>query len=214
MGSWTQGVLAATGMAVDLATGIGNLVINAQNADANRKLVASQMAALEANLQLQKRAQDIELTMGNPNWRYDQAIKAGFDQLSASQFAGRTAPRISGGVHLLPIKQMEVDAINRTRLASQGLVAGQLFSHGAPGPRRQMVAGRPVFFHEGNRGERVNQWVRDAQSRTLSARTSSYGTWSSNSTQSTSLSGFGHHSPRPLTIGHGGARSVWSSSSV
>uniref|UniRef100_A0AAU7E3N8 Minor structural protein n=1 Tax=Mops bat calicivirus TaxID=3141891 RepID=A0AAU7E3N8_9CALI len=208
MGSWTQGVLASVGLATDLATNIGSLVINAQNADTNRKLAAAQMDAIQRNLELQKRAQDIELTLANPTWRYNKAIEAGYDMTSAMQFAGRTAPRISGGVHLGPVKQLEVDGMARHRLANAGLAAGQLFSHGAPGPRRQIQAGRPVYFHPDNLQDRVQNWVNRLPA-------SSSGTWSSNSTQSTSLSSvFGVHPPRGVTIGHGGAHSVWSSTSV
>lgn len=196
MGSWTQGVLAATGLATDLATGIGSLVINAQNAETNRKLVAAQIDAMQQNLKLQERAQNIEATMGNPTWRYNQAIKAGFDPLSASQFAGKHAPRISGQIHLMPLKQQEVDGINRTHLANAGLLAGQLFTHGAPGPKHNMPF--------------VKQWVNNTAG--MSAASTKYGTWSSRSTTFTGLST--GPVPRPVTIGHAGARSAWSTSSA
>uniref|UniRef100_A0AAU7E365 Minor structural protein n=1 Tax=Chaerephon bat calicivirus TaxID=3141859 RepID=A0AAU7E365_9CALI len=200
MGSWTQGVLAATGLATDLATGIGGLVINAQNAQTNRRLAEAQISAMNENIKLQRRAQDIEFTIGNPMWRYNQAISAGFDTLSAAQFAGKGAPRISGMVHLMPLKQLEVDGINRTHLASAGLLAGQLFTHGAPGPKHNM----PFSRLQAGQGP-----LRSGSIAKVSAK---YGTWSSQSTVSTTLSA--GPSPRPVTIGHAGARRTWSTSSA
>uniref|UniRef100_A0AAU7E2Y4 ORF2 protein n=1 Tax=Chaerephon bat calicivirus TaxID=3141859 RepID=A0AAU7E2Y4_9CALI len=200
MGSWTQGVLAATGLATDLATGIGSLVINAQNAQTNRRLADAQILAMNENIKLQRRAQDIELTIGDPMWRYNKAISAGFDTLSAAQFAGKGAPRISGMVHLTPLKQLEVDGIHRTHLANAGLLAGQLFTHGAPGPKQNM----PFSRLQAGQGLSRSSSIASASSR--------YGTWSSQSTASTALSA--GPTPRPVTIGHAGVRRTWSTSSA
>lgn len=130
MGSWTTGALGVAGLAGDLAGTVGNLVLGAQANNINDKLANTQLAILQANLQLQQQALQQSLDWNNPGKRVEMALQAGFDPISARQIAGAGFVHMQGGVAMGPVRAVEAANLRATNLAHQGLVAGQAFTHG------------------------------------------------------------------------------------
>lgn len=97
MGSWTTGALGAAGLIGDLAGTVGNLVLGAQANNINDKLANTQLAILQANLQLQQQALQQSLDWNDPGKRVEMALQAGFDPISARQVAGAGFVHSGGG---------------------------------------------------------------------------------------------------------------------
>lgn len=148
MGSWTTGTLGAIGLAGDLAVNVGNLVLGAQNTEFNHKLADLQAQALQLNLQLQKDSLNLSKEWNDPTARYEKALKAGYDPISARQLAGGGFVHFSGGVAMHPIKSADAINLKYSNMADQGLTAGRAYTNGVGRTTRPTDFYHSAWLHQ------------------------------------------------------------------
>nr|ANW82751.1 VP2 [Bat calicivirus BtCalV/M63/HUN/2013] len=148
MGSWTTGVLGSLGLAGDLATSVGSLVLGAQANQVNQDLAQLQAQALTLNLQLQKEALQQQKDWNDPGVRYKMAIDAGYDPISARQVAGAGFLHLSGGVAMQPIKAVDGIHLRHSNMAQAGLESGRAFTAGVGRATRPTDFYNSAFVHQ------------------------------------------------------------------
>lgn len=101
--SWTAGLLGGLGLISDIAGNVGNIVAQQQMVKNQRKQLEIQQQALEQQVRLTQRGQDINayLAIQAPQLAYNNARQLGFTHTEAQQLVG--GAKVSyGGVEVTP----------------------------------------------------------------------------------------------------------------
>lgn len=193
MGSWTVGTLGALGLAGDLATNVGSLVLGAENNQINQQLANLQTQALQMNLQLQQQALNLSKDWNDPGSRYNKALAAGYDPISARQVAGAGFTHFQGGVSMHPIKAADATNLKYNNMAHQGLTAGRAYTVGVGKTPKPSDFYNAVWMHQGGQDNFTGngEWRPPSSSwrGSISSQSSlSSRNWGSTSTRSTAPS--------------------------
>lgn len=148
MGSWTTGALGLAGLTADMALGAGQLALGFENNKVNQDLAKLQMQALQLNLQLQKDGLDLSKEWNDPAARYEKAVAAGYDPISARQLAGAGFAHFSGGVAMQPIKSIDATALKYSNFSQQALQTGRVFTEGVGRAPRPADFTTAAFMHQ------------------------------------------------------------------
>nr|ACF94420.1 small basic protein [Sapovirus Po/OH-LL26/2002/US] len=151
--SWTAGVLGGLGLLSDIAGNVGNIVAQQQMVKNQRKQLEIQQQALNEQVRLAERGQDLSafLSVRAPQLAYANARSLGYTHAEALQLGG--GARVSyGGVSVepRPLPTMPFYNVGSNSLAKAHSVISQ-FKQGTTG----FTLPQPVGFSNPNYGVKL-----------------------------------------------------------